>query len=134
MKIPKSRAVEDSPQGQALGNLGIKDRLVFVGRGAVGALIGSLCCLLPALAVIGLTGGLAATLVSLGRFRLFGLIIGLAFVASASWFSVRRRRSCCTEEQYERLKITVPLTMLVSFGAVYMLITYLVLPLLYEIG
>lgn len=101
----------------------------------MGALIGNLCCLLPAVAIaIGLTGGLAATLVSLGRFRLFGLIIGLAFVALASWLSVRRRRSCCNDEEYERLKITVPLTMLVSFGIVYGLVMYLFLPLLYRIG
>ncbi len=135
MQIPKSRAVRDSPHGQTLGNLGIKNRLAFVRQGTVGGLIGTVCCLLPAVVIaIGLTGGLAATLVSLGRFRLYGIIIGLAFVAFASWLSLRRRRSCCNEEQYKRLKITVPLTMLVSFGVVYMLVMYLILPLLYKLG
>ena len=137
MKIPESRADGDSSQGQTLGNLRIKNRLVFVGKGAVGGLIGTICCLLPAVAIaigLTLTEGLAATLVGLGRFRLYGIIIGLAFVALASWLSVRRRRSCCNDEQYKRLKITVPLTMLVSFGAVYGLVMYLILPLLYRIG
>ncbi len=135
MEIPESRAVGDSPQSQTLGNLGIKNRLTFMGQGAVGGLIGTVCCLLPAVAIaIGLTGGLAATLVGLGRFRLYGIIVGLAFVAFASWLSVRRRRSCCNDEQYKRLKITVPLTMLLSFGAVYGLVMYLILPLLYKIG
>ncbi len=133
MEIPESRAVEDLFQGQTLGNPGIKNRLVFVGKGAVGGLISTICCLLPAVVIaIGLTGGLAAILVSLGRFRLYGIIIGLAFVALASWLSVRRRRSCCNDEQYKRLKITVPLTMLVSFGVVYGLVMYLLLPLLYR--
>ena len=133
MEMPESQAVRDSPQGQTLGNLGIKKRLAFVGQGSVGGLIGSLCCLLPAVVItIGLTGGLATALVSLGRFRLYGIIIGLAFVALASWLFVRRRRSCCDDEQYKRLKITVPLTMLVSFGVVYGLVMYLFLPLLYR--
>ncbi len=133
MKIPESRAVVDLSQGQTLGNLGLKNRLAFVGKGAVGGLIGTVCCLLPAVAItMGLSGGLAATLVSLGRFRVYGIIIGLGFVALASWLSIRRKRSCCTDEQYKRLKITVPLTMLVSFGAVYGLVTYVLLPLLYR--
>lgn len=132
MKIPASRGVGNLSQGQIPGNLGIKNRLALVGKGSVGGLIGTVCCLLPAVALaIGLTGGLAATLVSLGKFRLYGIIIGLAFVAIASWLSVRRRRSCCNDEQYKRLKIIVPLTMLVSFGAVYGLVMYLFLPLLY---
>jgi len=117
--------------------IGIKKRLAFVGKGAVGGLIGTVCGLLPAMVIaigLTLTESLAATLVSLGRFRLYGIIIGLAFVAFASWRSVRRRRSCCNDEQYKRLKITVPLTMLVSFGVVYMLVTYFSLPLLYRIG
>ncbi len=133
MKISESRAVGDSPQGQTLGNLGIKNRLAFAGQGATGGLIGTVCCLLPAVAIaIGLTGSLAATLVSLGRFRIYGIILGLVIVALASWLSVRRRRSCCNDKQYKRLKITVPLTMLVFFGAVYGLVMYLLLPLLYR--
>ncbi len=135
MKIPESRGSGNLPQSQALGNLGIKTRLSLMGQGVVGGLIGTICCLLPAVAVaIGLTGGLAATLVSLGRFKVYGIIIGLVFVALASWVVVRRRRSCCNDEQYKRLKFTVPLTMLVSFGVVYGLVMYLILPLLYRIG
>lgn len=135
IEIPESRAVGDSSKGQTQDKRGIKNRLAFVGQGAVGGLIGTVCCLLPAVVItIGLTGGLAATLVSLGRFRLYGIIIGLAFVALASWLSVRRRRSCCDDEQYKRLKITVPLIMLASFGAVYGLVMYLFLPLLYRIS
>ena len=116
--------------------VGIKNRLVFTGKGAVGGLISTgICCLLPAVVIaIGLTGGLAATLVGLGKFRLYGIIIGLVFVAFASWRSVRRRHSCCNDEQYKRLKITVPLTMLLSFGAIYGLVMYLIVPLLYKLG
>lgn len=113
----------------------IKNRLSLIGQGGAGGLIGSLCCVLPAVAIaIGLSGGIAATLVGLGRFRVYGLIAGLAFIAIASWFSLRRSRRCCTEEEYKRRQIIVPLTMFVSFGVVYGLAMYLVLPLLYKIS
>ncbi len=135
MKVLESPAVEDSFQHHAPDKAGIRKMLASVRQGAVGALISSVCCVLPAVAIaIGLTGGLAATLVSLGRFRLYGIIAGLAFVVIASWFSLRRSRSRCNDEQYKRLKITVPLTMLASFGLVYLLTMYLILPLLYKLG
>ncbi len=58
--------------------IGIKNRLAFVGKGAVGGLIGTICCLLPAVAIaIGLTGGLVTTLVGLGKFRFM--------VSSSAW-------------------------------------------------
>lgn len=113
---------------------GVKSRLLLVGQGTVGGVISTVCCLLPAVAIaIGLSGGLAATLVGLGRFRLYGIVAGLAFVGIASWLSLRRSRSCCTEEEYKRRQIAIPLTMLVSFGAVYALVMYLLLPLLYRL-
>ena len=123
-----------APSGsQAQG--GVKDRLLLVGQGSVGGLISTVCCLLPAVAIaIGLSGGLAATLVSLGRFRLYVIVAGLAFVAIASWLSLRRSRSCCTAEEYKRRQIAIPLAMLASFGAVYALAMYLIIPILYRLS
>jgi hypothetical protein len=113
----------------------VKNRLPWVGKGIVGALIGSICCLLPAAAIaLGLTGGLAITLVSLGRFRLYGVVAGIAFVAIASWFSLRRIRPCCTEEEYKAHRIAIPLTMLASFVVGYGVVMYLIVPLLYRLG
>ncbi len=83
---------------------------------------------------ISLTGDLAATLVNLGRFRLYGIIAGLAFVAITSWFSLRRSRSCCTEEEYKRRQIAIPLIMFASFGAVYALLMYLIVPIIYRLA
>ncbi len=128
---------DDTPvvenQGPALA--GLRKVLPSAGQGTIGGLISTVCCLLPALAIaIGLTGGVAATLVSLGRFRPYSLLLGLAFVAATSWLSLRRSRSHCTEEEYRRRQIVVPLTMLVSFGAVYVLAMYVILPLLYRIN
>ena len=136
MGLPESRAVGDSSQSQTQDKLGIKRRLGVVGQGAVGAFIAtSICCLLPAVAIaIGLTGSLAATLVNLGRFRFYGILAGLVFVAIISWFSLRRSRVCCTKEEYKRRQITIPLTILVSFGVGYALIMYLILPMLYKLG
>ena len=121
--------------GQMLGELDMKNRLPLIGQGTIGAIIGSTCCLLPAVAIaIGLSGGIAATLVSLSRFRLYGLIAGVVFIAIASLISIRRSKSCCTEEEYKRRQIAVPLTMLISFGAVYGLTMYLIIPLLYRVS
>lgn len=123
----------DSPRGQMQG--GIKRWLLVTSQGVAGGLLGTLCCLLPAVAIsIGLTGGLATTLVSLGRFRIYGIIAGLIIIAIASWFSLRRSRSCCTDAEYKRRRIIIPLTMLISFGAVYALVMYVINPTLYRIG
>lgn len=109
--------------------------LPSAGPGALGGLLSTLCCALPAAALaIGLTGGLAAAFVSLGRFRLYGIIAGLVFVAIAAWFSLRRARSCCTPEEYRRRQIAIPLTMFASFGLVYGVTMYLIVPLLYRMG
>lgn len=133
---PASSRVEDYPPRQPRERLGIKNKLALVGQGAWGSLISSFCCLLPAIAIaiIGLTGGLATTLVSLGRFRLYGIMAGLAFIAIASWFSLRQSRACCTEEEYKRRQIAIPLIMFASFGIVYGLTMYLLLPVLYKMG
>lgn len=82
----------------------------------------------------GLSGGVAATLISVGRLRLYTLIAGIAFVGIASWFSLRRSRACCPPEAYRQRMIVVPVTMLLSFAVAYELIIYLVVPLLYRIG
>lgn len=111
----------------------IKGRLPLVGQGTIGGFIGTVCCLLPAAAIaLGVTGSLATALVSLGTFRLYGILLGLLFVVGASWFSLRRSRKCCTPEEYRRRRIIVPATMLLSFGAVYVLVMYLVIPLIYR--
>lgn len=113
----------------------IKSRLAWAGQGIIGGLIGSLCCALPAAVIAaGLSGGVAAALVGLGRFRPYLLLAGLAFIALASWFSLRRSRACCTQEEYKQRLITVPFTMLMSFGIVYILVTYVIVPLLYRMG
>ena len=109
----------------------LKSRLALIGQGTIGGLIASICCALPAAVIAaGLSGGIAATLVGLGRFRLYTLIAGLAFIGIASWFSLRRSRACCTQEEYKHRLVVVPLTMLISFLVVYELITYLIVPIL----
>lgn len=133
LAMPGSVSDADSPRGQTQG--GVKRWLLVTGQGVAGGLLGTLCCLLPAVAIsIGLTGGLATTLVGLGRFRVYGIIAGLIIIAIASWFSLRRSRSCCTDVEYRRRRITIPLTMLITFGVVYALIMYVISPMLYRIG
>ena len=136
MGLPESRAVGESSRSQTQDKPEAKRKLTFVGQGAVGAFIATgVCCLLPAVAIaIGLTGGLATTIVSLGRFRLYGIIFGLGFMAFASWLSIRHSRSHCAKEEYKHRQLTILLIMFASFGAIYVLIMYLVVPLLYRIS
>lgn len=113
----------------------LKSRLVVIGQGTMGGLIASLCCALPtAVLAAGLSGGVAATLISMGKFRLYTLIAGFAFVGIASWFSLWRSRSCCTQAEYRQRQIAVPLTVLASFAVAYVLIVYLVVPVFYKIS
>ena len=111
----------------------LKSKLALIGQGTIGGLIASICCALPAAVIAaGLSGGIAATLIGIGRFRLYTIIAGLAFVGIVSWFSLRRSRACCTQEEFRHRLVTVPLTMLISFAVVYALITYLIVPILYK--
>ena len=113
----------------------IKSRLAWAGQGIIGGLIGSLCCALPAAVIgAGLSGGFAAALVGLGRFRPYLILAGLAFIGLASWYSLRRSRTRCKPEEYKQRLLTVPMTMLISFGIVYILVIYLIVPLLYKMG
>lgn len=135
MRLLESQMTKDSSRAEAQNRLGIKNRLALMGQGALGALIGTICCLTPAVAIaIGLGGGFAAALVGLGRFRLYGLVLGLGWVGLRSWLYLRRSRSRFTEEEYKHRQVAIPLTILASFGAAYGLVMYVILPLLYRIG
>ena len=110
-----------------------KSRLALIWQGTIGGVIASLCCALPAVVIAaGLSGGIAASLVGLGKFRLYTILAGLIFIGIASWVSLRRSRDCCSPEEYKQRLVVVPITMLVAFAAVYAIITYLVVPVLYR--
>lgn len=113
----------------------LRSRLALIGQGTIGGAIASLCCALPAAVIAaGLSGGVAAALVGLGRFRPYTLLAGLAFVGIASWFSLRRSRTRCSPEESRQRLVVVPLTMLSTFAVVYEVITYLVVPMLYKLS
>lgn len=111
----------------------LKSRLALIGQGTIGGVIASLCCALPAAVIAaGLSGGVAATLVGFGRFRPYTILAGLIFVGATSWFSLRRSRACCSREEYRQRLVVIPITMLITFAAVYAAVTYLLVPLLYQ--
>lgn len=111
----------------------LKSRLALIGQGTIGGVIASLCCALPAAVIVaGLSGGVAATLVGFGRFRPYTILAGLFFVGIASWFSLRRSRACCSPEEYKQRLVIVPVTMLITFAAIYGAVTYLLVPILYK--
>ena len=71
-----------------------------------GALLGSVCCLLPAVALAVGFGG-AAGLVQLGRYQPYLLGASILFVGAFNWHLLRRREHCCTTPEPRSQKVTV---------------------------
>lgn len=100
-----------------------------LGSGLMGGLIASLCCLPPALAlVLGLSG--STFLVSLGAYQTEFRVAGLVLTGLVAWWALRRHaRSCGTR----RSVLPFLLLSLAMFVATYLVLTYVVVPFLYEI-
>ncbi len=101
--------------------------------GLGGALLGSVCCLLPALALAVGFGG-AAGLVQLGKYQPILLAVSLLLVGGLNWYSVRKRERCCTTPEQRRFLYLWPLLSVGLFLVLYLAINNLVVPWLYEAG
>ncbi len=104
-----------------------------LGAGLGGALLGSVCCLAPALALAVGFGG-AAGLVQLGKYQPFLLAASLLFVGGLNWYSVQRRQRCCTTPEQRRFLYFWPLLSMGVFLVPYLAINNLLVPWLYEVG
>lgn len=101
------------------------------GWGIGGALVASLCCAPPAVAVaLGLGG--SAALVGLAQYKLYFALIGLAVVGGAGWKLLRPISSCSAKER--RARFTRVALMIGAFTGGYLAINYLLLPWLYTLG
>lgn len=114
------------------GSLGGTGRF-SLGAGLGGALLGSVCCLLPALALAVGFGG-AAGLVQLGRFQPILLAASLLFVGGLNWYSVRRRERCCTTPEARRDLYLWPLLSVGLFLVLYLAINNSLVPWLYDVA
>ena len=101
--------------------------------GLGGALLGSVCCLLPALALAIGFGG-ATGLVQVGKYQPVLLTVSLLFVGGINWYSVRKRERCCTTPKQRRALYLWPLFSVGLFLVLYLAINNLVVPWLYEVG
>lgn len=102
------------------------------GVGLGGAVISSVCCLLPAAALAVGFGG-AAGLVQLGKYQRYLLGVGLLFVGGWNWYLLERRKRCCTTADQQKalyFQFVLPIAM---FLASYLLINHLLVPWLYGI-
>jgi hypothetical protein len=99
--------------------------------GLGGALIASLCCAPPAVAVaLGLGG--SAFLVGLAQYKSFFVLAGLTLMIPVGWRLLRPVGSCGVRERRER--ITRLALLLGVFAGGYLGINYLLLPWLYTLG
>jgi hypothetical protein len=100
-----------------------------LGTGLMGGLLASLCCLPPALALVLGFGG-SAFLVSLGAYQTEFRVAGFAVTGLVSWWVLRRHaRSCGTR----RSILPFLLLALGMFVGTYLVLTYVVVPFLYEV-
>ncbi len=101
------------------------------GWGLGGALVASLCCGPPAVAVaLGLGG--SAFLVGLGQYQPYFVLAGLAMMVPVGWRLLRPVTRC--EARERRTRIFRLALMLAVFAGGYLAISYLLLPWLYTVG
>ncbi len=83
--------------------------------GVAGALLASLCCVGPLVAVL-VAGGTAASAVGLVRFKLEFIAVGLVVTLIGIGFSLRTSKACCSVTTYRRNRILIPAVSLLTFA------------------
>lgn len=104
-----------------------------MGTGLGAALIASLCCVIPLIALILGIGGASALLV-LGKFRPYFIGASLVFLVIALSLVLHRneRNECCSLEEKRRNQFLLPLYVLGTYLVIFSLVTYFVTPRLYS--
>jgi hypothetical protein len=80
-----------------------------------GALLASICCVGPLVAILVL-GGAAAGVVGLIRFKLEFIAVGLIVTLVGISFSLRKSKRCCSIKTYRRNRILIPAVSLLTFA------------------
>jgi hypothetical protein len=100
-----------------------------LGSGLMGGLLASLCCLPPALALVLGLGG-STFLVSLGAYQTEFRVTGFAVTGLVAWWLLRRHARSCGPR---RSVLPFLLLALGMFVGTYLVLTYVVVPFLYEV-
>lgn len=119
---------EKSKEGSSPIRLGRKS----IGAGLGAALIASVCCVVPLVALSLGIGG-AGALLTLGKFRPYFIGASLLFLAVAIGIVLRRneRDGCCPLEEKRRNRFLLPLYVLSTYLVIFGLVTYFVTPRIY---
>jgi hypothetical protein len=83
--------------------------------GVAGALLASLCCAGPLVAVL-IAGGTAAGTVGLVRYKLEFIAVGLVITLLGIGLSLRKSKACCSITVYRRNRILIPVISLLTFA------------------
>ena len=83
--------------------------------GMAGALLASLCCVGPLVAVL-IAGGTAAGTVGLVRYKLEFIAVGLVITLLGIGLSLRKSKACCSISTYRRNRILIPVVSLLTFA------------------
>lgn len=100
-----------------------------LGSGLLGGLLGSLCCLPPAVALALGFGG-STFLVSLGAYTAEFRAAGLVMSGLMAWWALRRQARSCG---WRRTPLPFVLLTLGAFVASYLTLIYVAVPFLYEV-
>ena len=100
-----------------------------LGWGGLGALVGSLCCLGPAVAILLGLGG-AGFVAGLASYRPYFLLASLAIMGGIG-LALRRSLHCCSLEEHQRNLWLYPTLALSVFAVGYFLLVNIVPSLIY---
>lgn len=111
---------------------GVSKSSLTVGIG--GAILGSLCCALPAAAFAAGLGGVS-NWVALTQYQNFFVGASLLLVVGMSWYLARRLEACCqTAVERRAVRYTLIATTTVTYLTVYLAVDRLVVPSIYGMG
>lgn len=98
--------------------------------GLLGAVLPSLCCVIPALIMSAGLGALSG-LVQMSVLQPYAIGLSVLLMGALNWRTIRRQRACCAGPRQRLALYLTPAVSLAVFAAVYGGLLYVVVPLLY---
>ncbi|HDZ86961.1 MAG TPA: hypothetical protein ENH57_04645 [Actinobacteria bacterium] len=100
----------------------LKTKSTF-GLGVGAAIIGSLCCTVPLLAIF-VGFGSASILFSFSQYRPYFLALSFVLLAVALWWNWRRNKKCCQTKQAKERLLNITYTIAILYVLILGFLTY----------
>ena len=100
----------------------LKTKSTF-GLGVGAAIIGSLCCTVPLMAIF-VGFGSASILFSFSQYRPYFLALSFVLLAGALWWNWRRNKKCCQTKQAKERLLNITYTIAILYVLILGFLTY----------